>query len=289
MLRKRMRSSGTPCCRRTSMACIAEPPVADANGDRRTCERQADVRDTSTSKITVLSFFVRTKHGVEKQHPSVCNVLWQLCVDCTRGRTTWSALFNDRHDCTGTAAFARTQLRHCRLLVSLNENLANPHRAATLAQPALHRLAGTEDAYTTDPALKRHAVVGQARRCLDRVLERGQVVEPLLDEEPDDAVAVEDEVGARRPFVPDDRQERIQLRRLRQPRAVGRHRRPVHSVPRCCRGRRQRSRGGRPCRGGPPDRCRAAGNRNWCRCRRRHSRRLRNGLRLAGLVVLLPW
>ena len=60
----------------------------------------------------------------------------------------------------------------------------------------LHALAGTHDRDTADFAFEGDAGVGAADWGGDRSGGDGQVVEAFFDEEPDDAVGVEDEVGA---------------------------------------------------------------------------------------------
>ena len=75
------------------------------------------VRDPDSSFV-VPSTLTSGKHRVEQQHPSVGNVLRQLVVE-----QSWLGGF----------------------LVSLDQNLANSHTPATLAQSLLHRLAGTHN------------------------------------------------------------------------------------------------------------------------------------------------
>lgn len=60
----------------------------------------------------------------------------------------------------------------------------------------LHGLAGAHDAHAADLALELDALVGAAGGRGHGVRDHGKVVEPLLDEQADDAVAVEDEVAA---------------------------------------------------------------------------------------------
>ena len=57
--------------------------------------------------------------------------------------------------------------------------------------------------------------------CLDGPRYDRQMIQPLLYQQPDDAIRVEQEVTPQRVLVPDDRVERLELRGLRQ----GEHRR----------------------------------------------------------------
>ena len=116
------------------------------------------------------------KHRIQQQHPSLGNVLGQLDVE---------------------------EARLGRLLVSLDEDLADANGAATIAEALLHSLAGAHDRDAADLALELDARVRPTDRGGDHVLDDGEVVEAFLDQEPDDAVRVKDEVRSRGSLVPD--------------------------------------------------------------------------------------
>lgn len=100
-----------------------------------------------------LNKLTRGEHGIQQQHPSISDVFGYLGV-----KQLWLA----------------------RLLVTLDENLADTHGAAALAQPLLHRLARPHDRNTADLALEREAIIMLVRGRDDGVLHRGQVVQTLL-------------------------------------------------------------------------------------------------------------
>lgn len=129
----------------------------------------------------------RGQHGVEQQHPAVADVWRELLVE---------------------------QLGQAGLLVALDQDLADAHGPAALAQALLHRLARAHDADAADLALELDARVLLAHGRGHRVRHHGEVVQAFLDEEPDDPVGVEDEVGPLRVFVPDHREQRDELGRL---------------------------------------------------------------------------
>lgn len=85
----------------------------------------------------------------------------------------------------------------------MDEDLADADRPAALAQPLLHGFAGAHDTHATDLALEGEAVIVLARWGDHSVRHGGQMVQPLLDEEPDDAVRVEDEVAPVRAVITD--------------------------------------------------------------------------------------
>lgn len=114
------------------------------------------------------SLLTRSEHGIQQQYPSLSNVFGDLGVE---------------------------QLGLARLLVTLNEDLANTHGAAALAQTLLHGLARPHDRHTADLALEREAIIVLVRGRDDGVLHGGEVVEALLHQQPDDPVRVEDEVS----------------------------------------------------------------------------------------------
>jgi hypothetical protein len=117
------------------------------------------------------------QHGVKQEDPSVCDVLRQLVVE---------------------------ELRLGRLLVPLDEDLANPHRPAALPQALLHGLASPHDGHAADLALEYQAIVGAPNGGRDCVLNGGEVVEALFHQQTDDPVGVEDEVSALGLLVTDD-------------------------------------------------------------------------------------
>jgi hypothetical protein len=119
----------------------------------------------------------RCKHWVEQEDPSIGDILGELVVK---------------------------QLGLGRLLVPLDQDLANPHGPAALAQALLHGLARAHDGHAADLALEGEAIIGAPDRRRDRVLDGRQVVQALLDQETDNAVGVEDEVSALRLLVADD-------------------------------------------------------------------------------------
>ena len=137
--------------------------------------------ETSTPPLGIEFALTSGKHRVEQQHPSVGNVLRQLVVE-----QSWLGGF----------------------LVSLDQNLANSHTPATLAQSLLHRLAGTHDRHAADLALELDTIVRSTHGRGDHVLLDGQVVQALLDKQANNAVGVEDEVGAVCVLVADDAMER---------------------------------------------------------------------------------
>ena len=137
--------------------------------------------ETSTPPSGIRFALTGSKHRIEQQHPSVGDVLGQLVVE---------------------------QSRLGGLLISLDQNLANSHTPAALAQSLLHRLAGTHDRHAADLALELDAIVCPTHRRGDHVLLDGQVVQALLDEQANDAVGMEDEVGAVCVLVADDAAER---------------------------------------------------------------------------------
>ena len=119
----------------------------------------------------------RGKHGVEEKDPSVGNVFGELVVK---------------------------ELGHGRLLVSLDQDLADADGPAAVPQALLHGLAGTHDRHAADLALEGQTIVGATDGGRHGAGHCGEVVEALLDEEADDAVRVEDEVPSVRIFVTDD-------------------------------------------------------------------------------------
>lgn len=82
-----------------------------------------------------------------------------------------------------------------RLLVSLDQDLADSDRPAAVPKSLLHRLASSHDRDATDSALERKTLIRPAHWGGDSVLDGGEVVEALLYEETDDSVGVEDEVS----------------------------------------------------------------------------------------------
>lgn len=110
-----------------------------------------------------------SEHGVQEEDPSIFDVGGELLIE-----QAWLA----------------------RLLVSLNQYLANPHTSAAVPQALLHGLAGTHDADTADLALELDAVILSADWGGDLMLDNRQVVETFLDQQTNDAVRVEDEVCA---------------------------------------------------------------------------------------------
>lgn len=130
------------------------------------------------------------KHGVQQQNPSIRDILRELVIE---------------------------QLRLGTVLITLDQDLPDPHGATAVTQPLLHGLTGTHDGDAADLALEHEAVVGAADGGGDGVLDDGEVVEPLLDEQADDPVGVEDEVGPFRLLAAD-------------------HSASLASVPRCSHG-----------------------------------------------------
>jgi hypothetical protein len=60
------------------------------------------------------------------------------------------------------------------------------------------------------------------RRCFDRLWNDGQVIEPLLNKQPNDPIRIEQKIPSSRIFITDDRVECIQLGRLLQSENGGR-------------------------------------------------------------------
>jgi len=121
--------------------------------------------------------FTCGQHGIQEQNPSVGNVLWQLVVKQARPR---------------------------RLLVSLDEDLADADGAAAVPQTALEALSGAHDRHAADLALELQSIVGMAYRGLDSGGDSREVVQAFLDQKTNDAVGVEDEVCTSRLLVADD-------------------------------------------------------------------------------------
>lgn len=95
------------------------------------------------------------------------------------------------------------QLGHRGLLITLDKDLANANRAAAISEALLHGLAGAHDRHATDLALEHETVIRVADGGRDGVLDSGEVVQPFLHEESDDAIRVEDEVRPVGVFVTD--------------------------------------------------------------------------------------
>lgn len=89
----------------------------------------------------------------------------------------------------------------------MDQDLANPYTPAAFAQSLLHRLASTHDRHAANLALEFDAIVCPTYRRSDHVLLDGQVVQALLYEQANNAVGVEDEVGAVCVLVADDTME----------------------------------------------------------------------------------
>lgn len=107
------------------------------------------------------------KHGIQEQHPALSNVLGELVVE---------------------------ELWLRRLLVSLDQDLADPDGTTAVPQALLHGLASPHDGHAADLALEHEAGIGAAHGSGDGVLDRGEVVQPFFDEQPDDTVRVEYEI-----------------------------------------------------------------------------------------------
>ena len=107
------------------------------------------------------------KHGIQKKHPSVCNVLGQLIVE---------------------------KLRLGGFLVTLDQDLSNTNRAAAVAKTLLHSLTSSHDRHTANLALEHETIVGTANRRSDSVLNDGQVVKAFLNKQTNNSVGVKDKV-----------------------------------------------------------------------------------------------
>jgi hypothetical protein len=116
------------------------------------------------------------EHGVQEENPAIRNVLGKLVIE---------------------------QLGHGGLLITLDENLANANRTAAISEALLHGLTGAHDRHTADLALEHETVIRVADGGRDGVLDSGEVVQPFLHEESNDAIRVEDEVRPISVFVAD--------------------------------------------------------------------------------------
>lgn len=125
-----------------------------------------------------------SKHGVQEKDPSVGNILRELVVE---------------------------ELGLCRLLVPLDQDLADSNGPAALPQTLLHRLASAHNADAADLALEHKSIVGAPNRGRYGVRDGREVVQALLDEQPYDSVRVEDEVAALRIPVTDHAVPSIEL------------------------------------------------------------------------------
>ena len=115
-----------------------------------------------------------SEHRIEKQHPSICNVFWQLVVE----QPGFGSLF-----------------------IPLNEDLADTNRATAITKALLHCLARPHYGHPANPPLEANAGVGPTNRRGDCVLDNGQMIQALLHQEADDAVGVEDKVCSLRVLV----------------------------------------------------------------------------------------
>jgi hypothetical protein len=95
-----------------------------------------------------------SKHGIQKKHPTVSNILGQLIVE---------------------------QLGLGRFLITLDQDLSNTNRAAAVTETLFHSLTSSHDGHSTDLALEHETVVISANGCSDSVLNDRQVVETLLN------------------------------------------------------------------------------------------------------------
>lgn len=95
-----------------------------------------------------------SKHGIQKKHPSVSNILGQLIVE---------------------------QLGLGRLLITLDQDLSNTNRAAAVTETLFHSLTSSHDGHSADLALEHETIVISANGCSDSVLNDRQVVETLLN------------------------------------------------------------------------------------------------------------
>mmetsp|Transcript_1900 Transcript_1900/g.7569 ORF Transcript_1900/g.7569 Transcript_1900/m.7569 type:complete len:267 (-) Transcript_1900:531-1331(-) len=107
------------------------------------------------------------------------------------------------------------------LVPPLDEQLSDFDPFAAGAQRVLHRLARADDGDAADLLREAHAVVRVAvRRAHGLVLER-QMAERVLDDEPDEPVAVEDEIASVTPRAPYDGVHASDLEIRRQHDEVG--------------------------------------------------------------------
>lgn len=85
-----------------------------------------------------------SEHGVQEKDPATSNVLGKLVVE---------------------------QLGHSRLLITLDQNLADTDRTAAISQSLLHSLSSAHDRHSADFALEHETMVRMADRSRDGVLD----------------------------------------------------------------------------------------------------------------------
>lgn len=88
-------------------------------------------------------------------------------------------------------------LGHVRVRVRLDQDLADAYGPAAVAQSLLHGLAGAHDRHATVARAVLEAIVNGAGRRHHRAVRVRQLVETLLDHQPNQTVRVEFEVAAR--------------------------------------------------------------------------------------------
>ena len=134
--------------------------------------QEADAVFWDTSRLEHLNSHRRratsSEHWVQEQNPAVGNILWQLVVE-----EFWHACF----------------------LVSLDEDLADAHGAAAVAQSLLHGLSCSHNRDTADLSLKLNTRILASNWCGNLMLNNWQVVQAFLNQQANDSVRVEDEIG----------------------------------------------------------------------------------------------
>ncbi|KAI6766172.1 hypothetical protein HG530_007242 [Fusarium avenaceum] len=117
-----------------------------------------------------------SKHGIQKKHPSIRNILGQFVVE---------------------------ELGLSRFLVTLDQDLSNTNRAAAVTETLLHSLTSSHDRHAANLALEHETIVSATNRRSDSVLNDRQMVKTFLNKQSNDSIGIEDEVCALRLFATD--------------------------------------------------------------------------------------
>jgi hypothetical protein len=127
------------------------------------------------------------KHRVEQEYPAVLNIGRELIIE---------------------------ELGFAGLLVALDQDLANADGATAFPQTLLHRLARSHDGHAANLTLEPHPNIIFPNRRGHGVGDNWEVVEAFFNQEANNAVRVEDEIGPLGVLVPDHGQKGDQLWRL---------------------------------------------------------------------------